>query len=91
MAAVIVSNGETITSTGTEQEIYLRGYAGQPNTEVIINLELVGGSVQYAVGETVAGKHRPYSVAGDKAIRTVQCTPNRSLRCLGVGTFTIAW
>lgn len=91
MAAYVASNGETITSTGSEQEIYLNGFAGQINTEVIVNLELQTGSVQFAVGESVVGKHRTYSTAGDKAIRTVACNPNRSLRCLGAGTFTIAW
>lgn len=91
MAYIIASNGETITSTGSEQEIYLKGYEGQPNVEVIVNLELESGSVQYAVGEPVASKHRTYSTVGDKALRSVACNSNKSFRCKGTATFTIAW
>lgn len=88
--ATTASNGETITSSGTEQTILLSVVTGVADTEQVITLELVSGSVQFAVGESIAAKHRTYSSAGDKAIRTVN-NSNRTLRCLGMGTFTIGW
>lgn len=92
MAAQVASNGETITLTGSEIEVYPREFAGQQNIEIIVNLEIVTGTnIQFAVGESVAGKHRTYANVGDKAIRTVMCNSSKSLRANGTGSFTIGW
>jgi len=88
--AYIAVNGEIITSTTSETEIYMEMPSGTLNMEQLVTLELVSGSVQFAVGETVISRHTTYSTAGDKTLRTVN-NSNRSLRCLGTATFRIAW
>lgn len=86
------TNNLNISSTATEQEITLTAPWDDSDGTTLVKIEMVSGSVQFTVGTTaISGDHRTYSVAGDKALFTVQTDGGRNLRCKGVGVFTISW
>lgn len=89
---MLATNNLNITSTTTEQEITLTPPWDDNDGTTIVKIEMVSGSVQFAVGKTaITSDHRTYSVVGDKALFTVQTDGNYNLRCKGSGVFTISW
>jgi len=90
MAAITLKNNESYTSSGTEDIITPDPTAYIEVPFMILKIELVSGDVQFSVGEAIVSGHRHYTVAGDKALFTVD-HGTKKLRCKGVGVFTISW
>lgn len=104
---IIVYNGETLTSTATEDEVVFmdiddNGIA-KPTGRVLVNFDVLSGSVQIAVGKSVnttkASAHTTSAAQKFSATIASQSYPAgapqeggpRNLRIVGAGTVSCTW
>jgi hypothetical protein len=95
MTTTLVSNGQLITSTTTEQDLQPTGVFEDGSTQ-LIKAQVVSGTLYFGVGPAggspVINGSVPYGsyTTDGEAYRTIDAGA-QNFRCVGDGTFIISW
>lgn len=94
MTTTRVKNGQLITSTATEQDLYPDGPQEFGST-MLVRCEIVSGTLKFGVGPAggspvIDGTTTYGSYTEGEAYRTID-PGKQNLRVVGVGTFIVSW